>query len=101
MKPQNRIHYAGALEWTKANGALVKILPGWAACCSGDRARAVRESGNHTYDRKRVTCKACLRCLTMAARGVTREQAGASIGEHLANGNVDAAYAAAKRWAGS
>lgn len=30
-----------------------------------------------------------------------RDEAGASIGDHLANGDVDAAYAAAKRWAGS
>ncbi len=54
-------HYAGALRWTKPNGTVVSILPGWAGCCSGDRARKVRESGNRTYDRARVNCKACLR----------------------------------------
>lgn len=53
------IHYAGALEWHKANGALVVILAGWAACCSGARARKIRETKAHTYDRAAVTCGRC------------------------------------------
>lgn len=53
------LHYAGALEWHKANGALVVILGGWATCCSGDRARKIRETKAHTYDRAAVTCKRC------------------------------------------
>lgn len=39
------------------------MLAGWAVCCSGDKAFAVRAYGNHTYDRSEVTCKACLKVL--------------------------------------
>jgi hypothetical protein len=34
-------------------------------------------------------------------RSDERQKSGESIGRHLVNGDVDAAYAAAKRWAGS
>lgn len=53
-----KIHYAGEIR--DHNGSM---LPGWAACCSGDRAVEIRAKGNHSYDRSEVTCKACLKRL--------------------------------------
>lgn len=61
------IHYAGALRWTDKRGATTSILGGWAACCSGRVAEAVRRDGNHTLDPKLVTCKKCLIRLAWAA----------------------------------
>lgn len=52
---QPKIHYAGEIwDHISLMGA------GWAACCSGDRAVAIRESGHNTYDRSKVTCNKCL-----------------------------------------
>lgn len=51
-----KIHYAGEI-WDHIG----LMLEGWAACCSGDRAVAIRENGHNTYDRTEVTCKRCLR----------------------------------------
>lgn len=62
-----RIHYAGALRYRSGRNATTHVLAGWAACCSGDAARLVREHGNHTYDRAAVTCE---RCLAAIAREV-------------------------------
>lgn len=57
-----KVHYAGELRY--AHGELVtQILPGYAACCSGDRAIAIRAKFQNTYLRERVTCKSCLRRL--------------------------------------
>ncbi len=53
-----KTHYAGAIQ--DHNGSM---LAGWAACCSGDRAIAIRAKFQHTYLRELVTCKACLRRL--------------------------------------
>jgi hypothetical protein len=50
------IHYAGRIVW--AGGS---VLPGWAACCYGERAIAIRAAGHHTFVRDAVTCKACLK----------------------------------------
>ena len=52
------LHYAGEIQ--HANG---HILPGWAACCSGDRAYKIRDIGAHTYHRGQVTCKACIKMI--------------------------------------
>jgi hypothetical protein len=62
-----KIHYAGALEWTRANGSLVIVLPGGAACCSGPKARNIAEMGNHTYDWAAVTCGRCRACILAAS----------------------------------
>jgi hypothetical protein len=51
-----KIHYAGEIIWRGGN-----VLPGWAACCSGDRAIKIAEDGNHTYRKEEVTCKSCLK----------------------------------------
>lgn len=64
-----RIHYAGALKYVTSDGYTREILPGWAACCSGDKAKAIRERRMHTYMRAVVTCMACLRVLAAADRG--------------------------------
>lgn len=66
-----RIHYAGALV-VRRGKIVTSISPGYAACCSGDRAIAVRKRGNHTYVRMGVTCQRCLDMIekTVAAHGV-------------------------------
>ena len=57
------IHYAGAVQTPT-----VRILGGWAACCSGDRARRIRAEGRHTYDLLAVTCRTCLRVMARDPR---------------------------------
>ena len=61
MSKPRKIHYAGAVRTKR-----LKILPGWAACCSGDRANEIRESGMHTYEPDEVTCA---KCISMMKRG--------------------------------
>lgn len=56
-----RIHYAGELHF-----ATKHILPGWAACVSGDQARRIRAAKRNTYDRSAVTCKRCLSLISQA-----------------------------------
>lgn len=51
-----KIHYAGPIKKHR-----MKILPGWAACCSGPKAEEIRNSGWHSNIRSEVTCAACLR----------------------------------------
>lgn len=53
-----KMHYRGEIK-TERGG----WLAGWAPCCTGDKAFAIRKQGNHTYDRAAVTCKACLKQL--------------------------------------
>lgn len=53
-----KMHYRGEIK--TENGTW---LAGWAPCCTGNRALAIREEERHTYDRSRVTCKACLKQL--------------------------------------
>lgn len=65
MKPKV-IHYAGALSWLDKKGAHSSVFAGWAACCSGDRATAIRREGNNTYEPAEVTCKTCLQRLEAA-----------------------------------
>jgi hypothetical protein len=67
-----KIHYAGAV-----NTPRMKILPGWAACCSGDKADRIRANGNNTMNPKDVTCAACRRIMAKDSRlnGGTVEQA--------------------------
>jgi len=50
-----KIHYSGAVRTPRT-----KILPGWAACCSGPKADKIRADGNNTADPDKVTCAACL-----------------------------------------
>lgn len=65
------IHYAGGLQWTKGRTKTI-VLPEWAACCSGQRARNIAEEGNQTYDVADVACKACLLRLVWAMNGSVR-----------------------------
>jgi hypothetical protein len=55
---KQKIHYAGAVQTPTMN-----ILPGWAACCSGHAAYAIRRAGAHTRAVSAVTCKKCLRVM--------------------------------------
>lgn len=53
-----KMHYAGVIIWRGGN-----VLPGWAACCTGDKAVAIRDRGNHVWNRDEVTCKGCLKMI--------------------------------------
>lgn len=53
-----KIHYAGAVRTPT-----MKVLPGWAACCSGDKAERIRSTGANTRDPALVTCAACKRMM--------------------------------------
>lgn len=55
------MHYAG--EIIHARGS---VLPGWAACCYGDRAEKIRRDRQHTLDKSKVTCAACLKMIAKA-----------------------------------
>lgn len=58
MKPR-AVHYAGALRWTRG-GYTTDVGAGFAACCTGDRARHIRRDGFNTPHPAEVTCKPCL-----------------------------------------
>lgn len=59
--PKSVTHYAG--EIIHANG---HILPGWAACCFGEKAMKIRQERRHTLDREKVTCRGCLKMIEKA-----------------------------------
>lgn len=60
MGSEPTIHYAGACAWRVSKRTVRFISPGFAACCSWQRARKIAERGEHTYDRAAVTCATCL-----------------------------------------
>lgn len=55
------IHYAGAVEYGRT-----RILAGWAACCSGQRAEDIRAACLNTRDPAKVTCAKCRRIMEKA-----------------------------------
>lgn len=59
-----KIHFAGGLV-VRRGGYTTSISPGYAACCSGDRAVAIRRQGNHSYIRADVNCARCLKVLNI------------------------------------
>ena len=65
------IHYAGGME-IHGKRYFTKILSGWAACCSGIKAEKIAAEHNHTYDKARVTCKACLHQIEREQEGKAR-----------------------------
>lgn len=73
----NRVlHYSGGVVY-RSRGGIVEMLPGWAACVSGQRAYAIADSGMQTRDRAAVTCK---RCRDLIARDAALAAAPASGG---------------------
>lgn len=60
------VHYSGALTVPRRGSAVLMIAAGWAACCSGPRARRIREEGRGTRDREAVTCRRCLALMAAA-----------------------------------
>ena len=56
MKP--KIHYAGSVKTPR-----MRIIPGYAACCSGEKAERIRAAGNNSLDPNKVTCVACKRVM--------------------------------------
>jgi hypothetical protein len=63
-----KIHYAGPIQTDT-----MKILPGWAACCSGFQAEKIAADGNHSYERNEVTCKKCLKQVDKQIEAAERE----------------------------
>jgi len=53
-----KIHYSGGVRTPR-----MKILPGWAVCCSGIKAENIKDKGYSTDDTADVTCRACLRIM--------------------------------------
>lgn len=56
------IHWAGGLRIERGE-RLIKMLPGFPACVSGDRAIRIANEGTQTWEKSRVTCKRCLKLL--------------------------------------
>lgn len=52
------IHYSGEIIH-----AMGHVLPGWAACCSGEKALKIARDHNTTGIREHVTCKSCLKMI--------------------------------------
>ncbi len=62
-----KTHYMGPLSWQRGRVRTQCSGP-FPVCCSGERAYNVNADGNQTRVRNLVTCKRCLRCLTLAAQ---------------------------------
>jgi hypothetical protein len=69
------IHYAGALEWRYRRHGVAIVYAGWAACCAGRRADAIKAAGLNTYEPAEVTCAACKYRLALAAQYATEKRA--------------------------
>lgn len=69
MTKPRAIHYAGELVYRSGRAGCTHVSAGFAACSYGDAAWKVRREGNHSYDRKEVTCKRCLACLAKELPG--------------------------------
>lgn len=54
------IHYSGGVLYRVGQRGSAEHLPGWPACCSGDRARKIAADGEQSDTPAKVTCKRCL-----------------------------------------
>lgn len=56
------IHYAGGVLYRSGRTlrGCTRMLPGWPACCYGDRAQRIADAGKQSTDIDRVTCARCL-----------------------------------------
>jgi hypothetical protein len=57
------MHYSGGAEWFDARGGATRMVPGYAVCCTVDRAYTIRRLKRQTRREHEVTCKGCLRVL--------------------------------------
>lgn len=55
-----KMHYMGEIIHENGN-----VLPGWAACCSGDQAVNIRAPCMGTYVETDVTCEKCKRMIRL------------------------------------
>lgn len=60
------LHFAGPVRWTNKNGFTRSIMPGYAACCSGDRAKRIAAECRNTRIASSVTCKLCRKNMALA-----------------------------------
>lgn len=58
MGKVTRIHFAGEVRTKRMH-----VLPGWAACCSGEKADRIKRERQHTYKPQEVTCWSCRRVM--------------------------------------
>lgn len=56
------IHYAGGVLYRSGRTlrGCTRMLPGWPACCYGDRAEKIAADGEQSWDITRVTCPKCI-----------------------------------------
>lgn len=54
------IHYSGGVLYRSGPRGSTELLPGWPACCSGDRARKIAAAREQSDDQRKVTCARCL-----------------------------------------
>lgn len=85
MKPLV-VHYAGRLEWRSKRGMVTMISPGFAACCTGDRAR--RAARSNTLESGDVTCRACLAIMAKAGIAAHRGEADHEAGDAADHGDA-------------
>lgn len=62
------IHYAGALEWRsgRKQQGVTTVSAGYAACCTGLRAKKIQMTGANTLEPAKVTCAMCRRNMVRA-----------------------------------
>lgn len=53
------IHYAGGVLYRSGRHGSTRMLRGWPACCSGDRAERIAAAGEQSVDIDHVTCARC------------------------------------------
>lgn len=53
------IHYSGGVLYATGAQGCTEMLPGWPACCYGDRAEKIAAAGEQSTDIARVTCAKC------------------------------------------
>ena len=64
-----KIHYSGEVRTHN-----MRILPGWSACCSGEKAERIRAAGNKSTNPDKVTCTACKRVMAKDTRIIFNAQ---------------------------
>jgi len=60
---KKKIHYSGGISYLKADGCIFTFQKGCIPCVSGAKEYIIKEYGNHTENRDKVTCQLCLKIL--------------------------------------
>ena len=70
-------HFIGGASYLVRKHQQCNMGRGWAVCCSGERAYAIKRNGTGTYDEAKVTCP---RCLNIMSRRIKPGAIGAMMG---------------------